>query len=781
MNHRIPLSILIVASLGGGGSPCRGAAETWAPVNGVVPAAGFVVDMANRMEALYFYQAVFTASEGAEARIGWNSSLGLSCQEGTTAPVFRQDVQRRVNYFRAVCALPAGITFDAEPVVNASLAGAPQVAATTSKYACAQAAAYSNSFSSVFYDNFQLSHEPKATEVACYSSRVWNGDYQSNLALGYFGPRAVDAYIADDNLTDNTSNNSNVGHRRWILYSRARDMSSGDVPPATYTADGFTTQALPSNALYIKSAWKADQVVPRQFVTWPPQGFLPVGLKPLRWSISYPDAVFSPNASSITLTGPNGTVIPVTVLSSTDRNLADNTLVFLPQQTNITGPGDAVFSVTVTGMSGPGVPATHTWQTTFFDPSRLGVDQTVTGPAQPSAAGADYQHPVIPFASAYELLVNPAPPTAATYLENGDSPSPDITTDTTGTYPVLQGPASLVYRDANGLVVGTSTFTPRSGSKSLHLCFPAESTEIDFLPHNQAFSLGPEFIPSATSAISFQELFRWLFTFNRVSLEISTDGGSGWTEIYGRNGRSTYVADPLHTYSNREWDTAWNARSVSLAAYAGRPVRLRFILRHNDLAFDTADIDHGCYIDDINVTGVRRLFNGVKTVFPSARVRLDTQSAGAPLVVGTSYLIRIRPKIGVRWMGYSPILTVTAKPPTQFEVANPGLAATPLGDADGDGMSNFLEFAFGLSPQTVSSPALLPQPAIQGSNLAMAFTIPSGVTDVNYRGESSSDLVSWSAVSNTGTGSRVVFAIPVIPGQKRYLRINVSQQGTSSP
>jgi hypothetical protein len=770
MNRRASCFLLLAASLGGGW-PCRGAAETWAPVDGVVPAAGFVVDMGNRMEALYFYQGVFMASEGAENRIGWTGTLGFSCQEGTTSPVFRADVQRRVNYYRALCGLPANITFDAEPAVNAVRPLTPQVPAQTSKYACAQAAAFSNAFSSVFFDDFQLNHEPAAAGVACYSSRVWNGDFHSNLALGYYGPRAVDAYIADDNLSDNTSNNSNVGHRRWILYSRARDMSSGDVPPGSFTADGLTTPSFPSNALYIQNTYQADQVVPRQFVTWPPQGYVPVVLKPLRWSISFPNAVFSPAASDITLKGPDGKVIPVTVLSSDDREHGDNTLVFLPQQTTMAGSGDATFSVTVTGMSGPGVPATHTWQTTFFDPSLLGLDHAITGPANPSEAGANYQASAVPFASCHHLRVNAAPPAAATYVENGDGTTPDLVAEKTGTYPLLQGAGSLYYPDTRS----TSTFTPRSGSRSMHLCFPLDASEIDFLPHNQSFSLGPEFIPSATSVVSFQEYFRWLFTNNRLSLEISVDGGAHWTELYGRNGKSVYGVGKK--YSAAEWDTAWSARSVPLSAYAGRPVRLRFMLRHNDLSFDGADIDHGCYIDDINLTGVRRLAPGVETSFSGTALRLDQQSAGAPLQAGTTYLLRVRPQIGVRLMGYSPLISVTVKPPTGYEAAHPALAAHPLADADGDGIANFIEYAFGLNAQLRDSHARLPQPVLAEGTLKMTFTIPPGIRDLVYGAECSSDLLSWSVLPNSGSGANVSFAVPVAAGEKCYLRLKVSQQG----
>ena len=82
------------------------------------------------------------------------------------------------------------------------------------------------------------------------------------------------------------------------------------------------------------------------------------------------------------MTGPGGTVIPVTILSANQSTQGDNTLVFQPQLPPVTGSADVSYQVTVSGITGPGVPAACTWQTTFFDPAALGVLLSITGPAQ---------------------------------------------------------------------------------------------------------------------------------------------------------------------------------------------------------------------------------------------------------------------------------------------------------------------------------------------------------------------------------------------------------------
>ena len=737
--------------------------ETWAPANGVIPAGGFVVDSRIRMESLAFYNAVFLASEGADYRIGWTGSYGGGCAPGTTAAAFQEDVRRRVNYYRALCGLPGNITFDADPAANDGPAGSPQVSATATKRTCAQASAYMNGFSNVFFDGYGVSHTPSATGTACYSGAAWNGSYHSNLTIGYCGPRAVDIYMADDNLNDDQANNVNVGHRRWILFSRARDMSSGDVPRSSYTDPSGTYSVLPANALYVTGVFQPSATAPKQFVTWPPAGYVPEPLKPLRWSISYPGAVFPNSAANVTLKGPSGNTIPVVLLSSNQGNFGDNTLVFQPPAASVPVNGDTPYTVTVTGMTGTGVPASHTWQTTFFDPDVLGVTQTFRGPAQPPVKGSAYEFDAAPLAEAYQVLVN-TKAAPATYVESGEAAAPGIMVDKTGTYPILQGPGSL----------GGIGFTPRSGAKSFHLCFPLDESEIDYLPHPQSFSLGPEFVPSATSRVTFYELFRWLFKGNRLSLEISSDGGNRWTEIYGRNGAYTYSSGA--SYSSNGWDTAWGARTVSLAAYAGQPVRLRFILRPGSLSFDGPDLNHGCYLDDITLTDASQLTGGVNNTLAGTSFNFDKRSAGAPLVSGSPYLLRVRPQIGNRYMGYSGALTVVPAPPTGFETTWPDLSADPAGDADQDGIANLVEYGLGLNPSVPNEPGSLPQPILDVAGLTLGFSVPGGISDLSYGAECTTDLSAWRPVSNTGTAGKPSFTVPLSNGPKCFIRIRVSQQ-----
>jgi hypothetical protein len=349
-------------------------------------------------------------------------------------------------------------------------------------------------------------------------------------------------------------------------------------------------------------------------------------------------------------------------------------------------------------------------------------------------------------------------------LQNGETAALEFTSDTTGTYPVLQGAGSL-----SGI-----SFSPRSGSKSFHLCFPLDESEVDYLPHPQSISLNGEFIPETTSSLQFHEYFRWLFNVNRLSAEISTDGGNQWTEIYGRPGNYTYAAGANYTSSG--WDAAWNLRTISLAPWAGKPLRLRFILRPGSVSFDGPDINHGCYLDDITLTNVRRLTGSAVVTQSGTTFTLNSQFTGAQLIPGSPYLLRVRSQIGTRFMGYSAALTVVPLPPGGFETAFPALASQPQADADADGIANLVEYAFGLNPLAANSTLALPQPALTAAGLTLNFTIPATITDLNYTAECTSDFVKWLPVPNQGSGLQRSITVPITPGQNCFMRLRISQQ-----
>ena len=66
------------------------------------------LNLQNRQVSLDFYQQQYLTSQGVP--MNWTGNHG-SCSPGSTDLNFRLAVLRRVNYFRAMAGVPAGVTF----------------------------------------------------------------------------------------------------------------------------------------------------------------------------------------------------------------------------------------------------------------------------------------------------------------------------------------------------------------------------------------------------------------------------------------------------------------------------------------------------------------------------------------------------------------------------------------------------------------------------------------------------------------------------------------------
>ncbi len=87
--------------------------RAWQPGTGS-PAAvdGFSVNTASRRDVLSFYNCVYQASENYAANMGWTGNVATG-SAGTTTATFKDDVRRRINFYRAMVGQPADIVFNA--------------------------------------------------------------------------------------------------------------------------------------------------------------------------------------------------------------------------------------------------------------------------------------------------------------------------------------------------------------------------------------------------------------------------------------------------------------------------------------------------------------------------------------------------------------------------------------------------------------------------------------------------------------------------------------------
>ncbi len=729
-------AIFSVVALGALSGPLR----AWTP--GVAspeaigsPAQPLTVNTADRNDVLSFYQCIYNASEGYAAKLNWTGNVA-ACNAGTTGAAFKDDVRRRINWFRAMSGIPADIVFDSTFNANA------------------QAAAL------IMAEHGNLSHTPGASfgMSGCWTAAGETGANKGNLALGSYGPQAIIQYMEDGG-----SGNTSVGHRRWVLYPNITKMGTGDIPELgsyPYAAG----EHYDGNCLYVVDS-ASNRPSGGGFASWPPPGFVPVEHVYPRWSLHYNSAVSGTptfGSANVAMTvAATGAVVPVSITSRYvgGATTGDPALVWTPNWSAFGGspPLETRFQISVSGITAgsSGAPTSHTYYVTPINPNAIADPITISGTPTPPTSGAAYSFTPLTGIGAESYEVGVAPVVTAVVSEGAeDNPAPQILDGTSASYD-LRPTLTPLYGSPGAY----------SGSRSFHLTIP------DFNDPLQSFEINRNLIPSPTSELQFYELFRFSTTGSRLSAQVSTDGGGSWTEVWGKNGNGSG--------STSGWVKVWGFHGISLGAYAGQVIRIRFTYSYTGSIFTGTAPEDGVYVDAATVTGAQSL--GTETISPLAGsatgFTLNAATAGGPLVAGQQYFLRVRPILGCHTFGFGSHLAVTAQtPPPGFATwmaANyPSIALNGFADnPDADALTNGGEYAFGGNPGKPDNvtPGL-------GSGTTGAYSIgfdtaslPYVPHGISYGARSSTDLANWTPLTDTGTGTKHSFTVPSA-GPRQFVR-----------
>lgn len=236
--------------------------------------------------------------------VGWTGSVA-GCRAGTVSPAAHAAMLNAVNLFRSMVGLPSVTT-------DASFDELAQQAALMMKA------------------EDDLSHYP-GPRWACHSAAGAQGAGRSNLYLGVTGADAIWGYMEDSG-----ANNTEAGHRQWILDPLADRFGIG-------ATDG-------SHALLVVAPRRPAPESPLpEWLPWPIAGASSVGLEPGgRWSLGATDPETSFDSAAITVHGPTG---PMTVT----RNTGAGARSLVWQVKNLPDPEemqhDATYRVAVTGLT----------------------------------------------------------------------------------------------------------------------------------------------------------------------------------------------------------------------------------------------------------------------------------------------------------------------------------------------------------------------------------------------------------------------------------------------
>jgi hypothetical protein len=206
---------------------------------------------------------------------------------------------------------------------------------------------------------------------------------------------------------------------------------------------------------------------------------------------------------------------------------------------------DTKYGVTVSNVLIGGVPRDFFYTVTVFDPATaLSESQAmISGDESPAInSTSTYTVDAIDDAQGYDSYV--AEITDAAVLHNAEDGGSNVIDGTSSTY-------SLV--DMGSGVGGSAAY--KLAPASLPQSTSAEWVELD-----------NTYIPSSTSELLFQSKLGYATTDQIASVQVSLDGGATWQSIFTQN----------VTVSGLQ-DSGFVNRSISLAAFADRVIRIRAV------------------------------------------------------------------------------------------------------------------------------------------------------------------------------------------------------------
>jgi hypothetical protein len=603
-----------------------GVVNAWAP--GKIPSpparmttSGFSVNVQDRNDVIAFWHAVYQASEGYENRIKWTGNY--TGDPGTVAAPFVADVERRLNYFRAMCGVPASANLNTGSKVVVEALDPFKPPASTSKAEAAQLSALMliRNYNWQSGINLAITHNP-ANTLKGWSPAAWNASAHGSFAFGLYGPGAITEYMIEALTTGSATStwNTMVGHRRWNLFPGATDFATGDQP-------GQSAKQPPTNVLYVFPNKKELLTLAPTFVAYPPGGYFPAFLNSPYWSLSCPDGDFS--SASVKVTTSNGSAVPVSGIQKS-TGFGDPAIIWKvgggADTRNVYA--DTKFTVTVSGISSETLPSTHTYTVTLINPDRLTSNQALTGSASPKA-GATTKYTFVTPPGAEALQIECLKRVAGKWTENAQNESSAKVIDDTGAnYNLIEKPT----------IFG---FSGVSGTQSFHLTFPTAYELIARGVPEQSFEIDRDIIAKTDAKLKFMYRRGFMTTTSKLAVEISSNDGVTWKRL----------GKLISGISNTTYDN--NVTSVAFdLPKSNSPVRIRFRYYTTGGSIYTHEAapksPTGIFIDEITTVKcdelIRKKVNSV--ALNSNIFAFNSTTAGTTLKKGNKWQLRMRTVLG---------------------------------------------------------------------------------------------------------------------------------------
>jgi len=204
------------------------------------------------------------------------------------------------------------------------------------------------------------------------------------------------------------------------------------------------------------------------------------------------------------------------------------------------------------------------------------------------------------------------------------------------------------------VIVGTTgSYTPRSttvkhaGSSAYRLSHSTGALSSERLTYSQTL------LVQADASLSFRSRLRTASVDQIAKVQVSTDNGTNWTDVYTQPG-----ATPPGDFG-LPGEATFQLRQVSLADFAGMPIQLRFSYDFSGGSFFPGTGDGvGWYIDEVTFTNV---------VGQDEAVVIEVEAGGTEFELNApeagDYLLAVRPIISNRAWAYGESMIVAVDRP----------------------------------------------------------------------------------------------------------------------
>ncbi len=273
----------------------------------------------------------------------------------------------------------------------------------------------------------------------------------------------------------------------------------------------------------------------------------------------------------------------------------------------ISGPNITTFSEQVN------VPSSENFKMDYlpdFTPS------TASGAASPTTGQASsYTFSTMPGVSNYRIRL--AALDSSGWVEGAETNPGNFTITQLGDYNFIQ------------------SATVASGSSAFHFNHNVGISD-------EILTIDRNIIPSASSQLQFQSRLAFATTDETARVDISTDGGNSWTEIFSQTG------------NNGQTDTDFVQKTVNLGEFDGQVINIRFVFAYpGGNRFLGTDTSIGWVVDDISITNSSLIGDSLLTDITSASFDFTPPFDG-------DFALEVAGLVGERVFPFGPALFVDA-------------------------------------------------------------------------------------------------------------------------